>query len=303
VIANLAAAIARFFLTGDQLIAAAKSELRQRAMRRAEALPNLADLRALCQLEYQLETREFGGVAFFAADGTLLDFKPRLFCGGADSVYLDAGVIGRSGLLCGAASVALVHNHPFGVAKPSVADIQKHAILRLALATLGITVSDNLIIGGDGQVFSFRDSGLLDDAPEVDAESSYAGRDDRWLRAQGDGNQWATLFRALVGSGEAALDLRGCGRSRLAAINSCAQSALGDAETLFGALRTARVPEHMLDAAAMMRLALADLAGQAAQAHLLRAPRGDVVAGGAAAVKQREGSPRDEACRNAPPAV
>ena len=59
-----------------------------------------------------------------------------------------------------AAAVILAHNHPSGVAEPSLADQQITQRLVDALALVDIRVLDHLVIG-DGQPISFSERGLL----------------------------------------------------------------------------------------------------------------------------------------------
>jgi DNA repair protein RadC len=59
-----------------------------------------------------------------------------------------------------AAAVIFIHNHPSGDTKPSQEDILLTRRLVQAGEVLGIQVLDHIIIG-DGNHFSFKDSGLL----------------------------------------------------------------------------------------------------------------------------------------------
>lgn len=59
-----------------------------------------------------------------------------------------------------AAAVIFVHNHPSGDTKPSQEDILLTKRLVQAGEVLGIQVLDHIIIG-DGEHFSFRDSGMI----------------------------------------------------------------------------------------------------------------------------------------------
>jgi DNA repair protein RadC len=63
-----------------------------------------------------------------------------------------------------AAAVIFVHNHPSGDTKPSQEDILLTKRLVQAGDLLGIRVLDHVIVG-DGDHFSFRDSGLLQHTP------------------------------------------------------------------------------------------------------------------------------------------
>lgn len=63
-------------------------------------------------------------------------------------------------LALNAAAVIFAHNHPSGIATPSLADKQLTARLKEALATIDVRVLDHLIIG-DGETVSFCELGLL----------------------------------------------------------------------------------------------------------------------------------------------
>lgn len=58
-------------------------------------------------------------------------------------------------------SVILAHNHPGGKAIPSSADDNITAMCKTALAAIGITLNDHIIIGEDGY-YSYSSSGALD---------------------------------------------------------------------------------------------------------------------------------------------
>ncbi len=59
-----------------------------------------------------------------------------------------------------AAAVVLAHNHPSGVAEPSMADTFLTQTLKAALKTIDVSVLDHLIVGQSG-VISMADRGLL----------------------------------------------------------------------------------------------------------------------------------------------
>ncbi len=68
-------------------------------------------------------------------------------------------VVKRALQLC-AGAVIFSHNHPSGVAQPSVADRRITERLQAALALVDVRVLDHIIIGS-GEHFSFADDGLL----------------------------------------------------------------------------------------------------------------------------------------------
>lgn len=59
-----------------------------------------------------------------------------------------------------AAAIIFAHNHPSGVAEPSVADRQLTATLVSALKLIDVRVLDHVIVAG-GEIVSFADLGLL----------------------------------------------------------------------------------------------------------------------------------------------
>jgi DNA repair protein RadC len=64
-------------------------------------------------------------------------------------------------ILSNAAAVILGHNHPSGDPQPSKEDRAITQRLKEAGALLGINVLDHLVIGAEGQYFSFADENLL----------------------------------------------------------------------------------------------------------------------------------------------
>lgn len=70
-------------------------------------------------------------------------------------------------LLCGAACMQLVHNHPSGDTTPSSADNQMTQEMKNAAELVGIGFCDHIIIGGDNY-YSYREAGALGQARECD---------------------------------------------------------------------------------------------------------------------------------------
>jgi DNA repair protein RadC len=63
-------------------------------------------------------------------------------------------------LLVHASGILIIHNHPAGDPTPSPQDIHLTEGLSQGARALGIRLLDHMIVG-DGQCFSFRQSGLL----------------------------------------------------------------------------------------------------------------------------------------------
>lgn len=62
-----------------------------------------------------------------------------------------------------ATNVVLIHNHPSGIAAPSLEDIRTTKQLAAAGEILGIPVVDHIIITTGDRYFSFLEQGLIDD--------------------------------------------------------------------------------------------------------------------------------------------
>jgi len=67
----------------------------------------------------------------------------------------------KGALMSNAASVIFAHNHPSGNPEPSQNDKNMTERLVKAGEILGITTIDHLIIGGDGEYFSFKEHDLI----------------------------------------------------------------------------------------------------------------------------------------------
>lgn len=91
--------------------------------------------------------------------GKLLACK-RLTEGGAASADLNIRQLVSNALLTGASAVVLSHNHPSGIALPSPDDYVTTERARQALATIGVELSDHIIVA-DGDFVSLSDSGYF----------------------------------------------------------------------------------------------------------------------------------------------
>jgi len=83
-----------------------------------------------------------------------------LFEGTIDSANVHPREVVKRALHHNAAALILAHNHPSGVAEPSVADRQITEQLQQALALVGVRVLDHLVVG-DGTPISFAERGWL----------------------------------------------------------------------------------------------------------------------------------------------
>lgn len=83
-----------------------------------------------------------------------------LFEGTLDSAAVYPREVVRRALIHNAAAAILVHNHPSGHPEPSLADRDLTVRLSTALALIGVSVVDHLVVG-DGVIVSFRERGWL----------------------------------------------------------------------------------------------------------------------------------------------
>lgn len=81
--------------------------------------------------------------------------------GGLTSSSVDPRVVFRLPLLTNCVNIIVAHNHPSGNPTPSESDKEITQELLKAGETLHIALLDHIIIGSDGQAFSFKLEGLL----------------------------------------------------------------------------------------------------------------------------------------------
>lgn len=89
----------------------------------------------------------------------VLEFE-ELFRGSIDGASVYPREVVKACLKRNAAAVIFAHNHPSGIAEPSMADRQITDRLQKALALMDIRVLDHLIVG-DGAITSFAERGWI----------------------------------------------------------------------------------------------------------------------------------------------
>ena len=99
-------------------------------------------------------------VMFLDANSRLIKLE-EMFRGTLTQTSVYPREVVKRALALQASSVILAHNHPSGLAEPSRADEFITQTLKSALALVDIRVLDHLVIGGQGQVISFSERGLL----------------------------------------------------------------------------------------------------------------------------------------------
>lgn len=81
--------------------------------------------------------------------------------GRVENVEINIPKIIEQTLNCFANSIVLLHNHPNNSAQPSKMDIKTTKKIINTLKTASIKICDHLIIGKNGEIFSFKNEGLL----------------------------------------------------------------------------------------------------------------------------------------------
>jgi len=138
-------------------------ELHRRALResvcRGTPLTSPAETVEFLQSELRWRRREVFRCLF-------LDTRHRIICheelfqGSLDGACVYPRVVAEHALRHNAAAVIVAHNHPSGVAEPSLADQAITRRLKDALALLEIRLLDHFVIG-DGEPVSMASRGML----------------------------------------------------------------------------------------------------------------------------------------------
>lgn len=142
---------------------AAATEMARRCLEqtviRNDVMGNPAQTRRFVTSRLRHLRYEMFACLFLDSQHRLIAFR-ELFRGTIDGASVYPREVVTESLNHNAAAVILAHNHPSGVAEPSLADRQITRRLVDALALVDIRVLDHLVIG-EGQAVSFAERGLL----------------------------------------------------------------------------------------------------------------------------------------------
>lgn len=128
-------------------------------LREREVFTDPQAVRRYLRAELRDRRRECFMVLFLDAQHRLIDARV-LSEGTIDTAAVYPREVLAQALRCGSAAVILAHNHPSGVAEPSLADRQLTERLVQALKAIDIRVLDHFVVG-DGEPISFAERGLL----------------------------------------------------------------------------------------------------------------------------------------------
>jgi DNA repair protein RadC len=142
----------------DSLLDLALEVLAQRH-RRGESLTSPEASRAYLRLKMGERKFEVFACVFVDNRHRIIAFE-ELFQGTIDGASVHPRVVVQRALELNAAAVLFAHNHPSGVAEPSMADQRITERLRSALALIDVRVLDHFIVTAEDSV-SFAERSLL----------------------------------------------------------------------------------------------------------------------------------------------
>lgn len=124
-----------------------------------DALTSPQAVRSFLRLRLQPLAYEAFHCAFLDAQNRVIEFR-EMFRGTLTQTSVYPREVVKAALACNAAGVILSHNHPSGVAEPSIQDQALTRSLSEALALVDCKVLDHFIVAQGGGM-SFAERGLL----------------------------------------------------------------------------------------------------------------------------------------------
>lgn len=129
------------------------------SLQQTDSFCSPAQVRQYLQLQLSSLQREVFGIMFLDAQHRLITYET-LFQGSLMQTSVYPREVVKRALALNAAALILSHNHPGGVAKPSLADEQLTQSLKQALDLVDIKVLDHIVVAGQS-TFSFSEMGLI----------------------------------------------------------------------------------------------------------------------------------------------
>jgi len=145
-------------MTGDRTIEKALKILEGRA-RVLDALTSPSAVRNYLKLKLADRQREVFVCVFLDAQNRVIAFE-ELFMGTLTQTSVYPREVVKEALARNAAAVILCHNHPSGVAEPSIQDQALTRTLTEALGLVDVKVLDHFIVAG-ASALSFAERGLI----------------------------------------------------------------------------------------------------------------------------------------------
>ena len=145
-------------MNDDQIIARALRVL-DKQMQTRDSLTSPAAVRSYLKLKLGQLEREVFYCVFLDAQNRVIAHE-QLFAGTLTQTSVYPREVVKTSLRHNAAAVILAHNHPSGVAEPSIQDQALTRTLAEALALVDVKCLDHFIIAG-GSCLSFAERGLI----------------------------------------------------------------------------------------------------------------------------------------------
>ena len=147
---------------GRKEVAEAAVELYIRLKAKKEVTPQIASskdvYRQMVSLMANLSVEECWCIYLNQASRVIK--KQRISKGGLTSTMVDVRVVMKEALLCGAAALALVHNHPSGSTRPSREDDNLTRQVCQSCELMNIRMVDHVIVT-DSDFYSYADEGRI----------------------------------------------------------------------------------------------------------------------------------------------
>ncbi|WP_180157754.1 DNA repair protein RadC [Acinetobacter sp. YH12045] len=136
-----------------------KRYVSQHFQNEALELQHSEQLQNFLRFEFLSERQEVFGVLCLDAHLRKINFK-KLFYGSLNTCEISINQLLRYVISEHASSIVIAHNHPFGRAEPSAADLELTRLIQQACQLVEIRLIDHCIISTEGS-FSFAEHGLL----------------------------------------------------------------------------------------------------------------------------------------------
>ena len=124
-----------------------------------DAMENPEQVKQYVQAKLCMKTNEVFSALFLDNQHRVIAFE-ELFFGTINTSSVHPRVVIQRGLAHNAAAVIVAHNHPSGVAEPSLSDVDITRTLKTALALVDIRLLDHLVVASH-QVTSLAERGQI----------------------------------------------------------------------------------------------------------------------------------------------
>jgi DNA repair protein RadC len=128
-------------------------------LRRGAPLGSPADTRRFLIARLRRHQQEVFACLFLDNRHRLIRFE-ELFRGTVNGASVHPREIAKRALHHNAAAIIIAHNHPSGVAEPSLADRAITGRIRDAMSLIDVRLMDHLVVG-DGEIVSFAERGWI----------------------------------------------------------------------------------------------------------------------------------------------